>query len=80
MPIYVLTMMIYFDNFSLGAWLYFTLHGSYGVFWMLKDVITPDKGFARNISILSAATSVISVLGPYCIAGYMVCSGASKPA
>jgi len=25
-------LMCYFDNFSLGAWVYLALHGSYGIF------------------------------------------------
>ena len=32
--IFVLLMMIYFDNFSLGAWIYLVLHGSYGILWV----------------------------------------------
>lgn len=25
-------LMVYFNNFSLGAWVYLSLHGSYGIF------------------------------------------------
>ena len=45
MPLFCLSLMIYYQNFTLGSWIYFALHGSYGTFWYLKDVITPDKGF-----------------------------------
>ena len=52
--IYLFLLMLYFDNFSLGAWVYLTVHGSYGMFWILKDVIFPDAKFGGNLTLLSA--------------------------
>ena len=66
--IIVLSMMIYFDNFSLGAWVYFALHGSYGICWILKDLIFPDKKFGENITLISASLPV-SVMTIYLIPG-----------
>ena len=43
---YIYSLMVYFDNFSLGCWLYLALHGSYGLIWVTKDMILPDAGFA----------------------------------
>ena len=80
MPIYLFTMMCYFDNWSLGMWCYLMLHGSYGIFWFAKDIITPDFSFARPISYLGVISSVSTVLGPYSIAGFMVASGRSQAA
>lgn len=40
--------MNYFNNFSTGMYLYLFLHGSYGIFWVLKDIIFPD--FKFNVS------------------------------
>ena len=31
------------DNCSTGMVLYFFLHGSYGVFWVMKDIAFPDQ-------------------------------------
>ena len=39
----VVIMMFYFQNFSVGAWVYLALHGSYGLMWLLKDQLFPDK-------------------------------------
>ena len=38
-------LMIYYNNFSTGAWLYLSLHGTYGLLWFLKDMVFPDKSF-----------------------------------
>lgn len=37
MLFYILGLMIYFDNFTLTAYIYLAMHGSYGFFWLLKD-------------------------------------------
>ena len=51
--IFMLSLMIYFGNYSLGAWIYLTLHGSYGVLWFVKDLVFPDKTFQTNVTLLS---------------------------
>ena len=48
MPIFIFAMMVYFDNFSTAAQIYFCLHGSYGCFWVIKDLVFPDPGFMRK--------------------------------
>ena len=42
----IFAMMFYYDNFSTAAWIYFCLHGSYGLFWVMKDLMFPDVGFS----------------------------------
>ena len=42
MMFYLFGLMCYFDNFSLGAWVYLSLHGSYGLLWLAKDFVFPD--------------------------------------
>ena len=34
-----------YKNYSLGAWIYTILHGTYGACWVLKDLTFPDKNF-----------------------------------
>ena len=74
MPIYCLFLMTYFNNFSRGAWLYLTLHGSYGALWLLAYSIFPNKGFFYNITIIGCINMYAFVLGPYCLAAYQVIS------
>jgi hypothetical protein len=40
---FCLFMMWYYQNFSLGAWTYTGLHGSYGLLWFFKDLTFPDE-------------------------------------
>ena len=45
--------LIYFFNQSnnLTAWIYFCLHGSYGIMWVMKSNIFPDKTWERKAGI-----------------------------
>ena len=47
----VLGLMIAYHNFSVGAWVYLALHGTYGFLWLLKDQIYPDKQWEESIPV-----------------------------
>lgn len=49
--LFVLGLMIVYQNFSITAWIYLALHGTYGILWLLKDRIYPDKSWEEEISI-----------------------------
>ena len=74
MPIYCLALMTHYNNFSRGAWLYLSLHGSYGALWLLAYCIFPNKGFFYNITVVSCINMYLFVLGPYCLAAFFVIS------
>lgn len=74
MPFYLLGLMCYFDNFSLGAWLYFTLHGAYGVWWVIKDLVFPDPNFLRKTTVMSAVVLYVLMLLPYMLPGFLLIS------
>ena len=80
MPVYCLGLMIYFNNFSTGMWLYTALHGSYGVFWYMGYCLFPNKGFSIDLTIASAFVAYAIILGPYCIAAYQIASSNSEEA
>jgi steroid 5-alpha reductase family enzyme len=65
--------MFYFNNFSSSAWLYLALHGSYGVMWLFKDQLFPDKQWEKTIS-LPYAIFVFVVLSLYWIAPFIIIS------
>ena len=69
MIIWLFSMMIYFDNWSLGAWLYLALHGSYGCFWLLKDLTFPDTSFQKGVTVCSFIFPQL-VFQPYYIGAY----------
>ena len=74
LPFFLFTMMLYYWNFSRGAWIYFVLHGSYGCFWMLKHFTFPDARFNQTMSLSSALVLWILILGPYMLPGYYMMS------
>jgi len=67
---YILALMCYFDNFTLGAYLYLALHGSYGFFWLIKDITFPDPGFERNVTVMSFLMPWPIALIPYMFIPY----------
>ena len=52
MPFLIFGMMMYFNNYSLAAYLYLALHGSYGIIWCIKDFTFPDGSFERKVTLL----------------------------
>ncbi len=46
----VVALMFYYDNFSLGPLVYLALHGTYGMMWLLKDRLFPDKQWEEIVS------------------------------
>lgn len=43
--------MWHFKNYSNGMKLYLFLHGTYGIFWLLKDLLYPDASFKQMASV-----------------------------
>jgi len=66
--------MWYYDNFTTGAFLYLCLHGSYGYFWLLKDIVFPDPGFHRPVTISSFLMPFPVALIPYMLPAYWMIS------
>ena len=67
-----LICMFIYNNFSTRAVLYTALHGSYGIIWVLKDLILPDASFQRKLGIpailiMCGGLSGYLFIGPYTI-------------
>ena len=71
---FVLALMAAYGNFSATAWTYAALHGSYGVAWIVKDVVFPDPGWQRRVTVGSGLVSFFAVLGPYWLAPWLLVS------
>lgn len=69
--LYVLGLMFYSQNFSTGAYLYLALHGSYGILWLMKDAIFPDKQWEQQVH-LTYGVFVFIALGLYWIAPWIL--------
>ena len=79
MMIYLFTLMCYYDNFSLGAWVYLGLHGNYGLIWVIKDRTFPDIGFSREATTVSSLFAFPACLfWYYCIGFWMISGGEAQ--
>lgn len=74
----VLAMMATYNNFSVGPWIYLALHGGYGILWLLKDRIYPDKRWEEDISLGFGIASFMS-LGAYWVAPWLLISTGVQP-
>ncbi len=71
-------MMWAYQNFTLGAWIYLALHGTYGFLWLLKDQIYPDKRFEEEVAPAVGIGSFI-MLALYWVAPLVLMSSGSVP-
>ncbi len=76
--IFVLALMVAYQNFTLGPWVYLALHGTYGILWLLKDRIYPDKQWEKEISIFQRIIGFI-VVCLYWVAPYILISSGTEP-
>jgi protein-S-isoprenylcysteine O-methyltransferase Ste14 len=72
--VFVLTLMAVYDVWTPTAWTYFGLHGSYGLIWLLKELVFPDPAWQKRITLGGAVSAWLMVLGPYWIAPWLMIS------
>ena len=69
----VIGLMLFYKNYSIAAWVYLSLHGTYGLLWLLKEKIFPDPYFKEKINLITSFTGFI-FLGSYWIAPFILIS------
>lgn len=74
-PILLLALMAIYDAWSTREFLYFALHGGYGIVWLIKDMAFPDPAWQRRITIGGALAAYVGVLGWYWVFGWLLVSG-----
>ena len=72
-PFVVFGLMAIYDNFSTPAWIYLSLHGTYGILWLLKEKLFPDPYFKDEMGFLTSITGFI-FLGSYWVAPFILIS------
>jgi protein-S-isoprenylcysteine O-methyltransferase Ste14 len=75
---FILTLMLIYQNFNLGAWVYLALHGTYGLLWLLKSQIYPDKQWEQEISVGMGIFGFVLV-SLYWVAPFILISSGSQP-
>lgn len=74
----VLGMMWWYDNFTMGSWLYLALHGTYGLMWLMKDRLFPDRQWEKEVSIGYGIFAWCALL-LYWIAPWLLISSGKQP-
>ncbi|MEX0268324.1 DUF1295 domain-containing protein [Leptolyngbyaceae cyanobacterium UHCC 1019] len=69
--IFVLGLMVAYQNFTVGAWVYLALHGTYGILWLVKDRIYPDRQWEQEITIGMGVVTFV-LLGLYWVAPFLL--------
>ena len=72
-PFVVLGLMYFYDNFSTAAWVYLSLHGTYGMLWLLKEKIFPDPYFKDELNKFTALIGFV-FLSSYWVAPFILIS------
>ncbi|MGD1854465.1 MAG: DUF1295 domain-containing protein [Leptolyngbyaceae cyanobacterium] len=74
----VLALMLVYQNFSLGPWVYLALHGTYGGLWLLKDKLYPDKQWEQEVSLPMGIVGFATVC-LYWVAPFLLISSGVEP-
>lgn len=72
--LYVFVLMWVYKNYNPGCWVYLGLHGTYGMVWLLKDLVFPDRNFQKGVNFLNSIAT-ISLLLLYWIPAWLLVTG-----
>jgi protein-S-isoprenylcysteine O-methyltransferase Ste14 len=59
---FVIALMMLYQNFSVTAWVYLALHGTYGFMWLFKDRVFPDRQWEEKVSVPYAVLAFLALL------------------
>ncbi|MEM1023558.1 MAG: DUF1295 domain-containing protein [Myxococcota bacterium] len=71
---FVLGLMLAYDQWSLAAWLYLALHGTYGLLWVAKDIAFGDRSWKGRATVGSAVGVFIFPLALYYLPALFICT------
>ncbi|HKJ92011.1 MAG TPA: DUF1295 domain-containing protein [Longimicrobiales bacterium] len=73
---FVALLMLAYSNGSPAAWLYLALHGGYGLAWVAKDRLFPDRAWRARVTLGGALVTFVG-LSLYWAAPFLLVSGAA---
>lgn len=74
----VLGLMVVYQNFTIAPWIYLALHGTYGIMWLIKDSLYPDRQWEEQISFVQGLI-IFVFLGSYWVAPVVLISSGVQP-
>ncbi|MEM9538952.1 MAG: DUF1295 domain-containing protein [Cyanobacteria bacterium P01_E01_bin.42] len=75
---FVLSLMFFYDNFTIAAWVYLALHSTYGLLWLLKDRIYPDKSWEQEVPV-GLGFVTFGIVSLYWVAPFILISQRAEP-
>ena len=76
--VFVLALMVAYNNFTIAVLIYLALHGGYGILWLLKDRFYPDKQWEQEVPVATGIFTFFAI-GLYWIAPFILISSGSQP-
>ncbi|MFC1879357.1 DUF1295 domain-containing protein [Chloroflexota bacterium] len=71
--LFVILLMVFFDNYSTSAWVYLALHGSYSFIWLFKHFTFADRRWEARVT-YGAFVFIFLLLALYWIAPILLIS------
>lgn len=75
--LFIILLMVFYNNYSISAWVYLLLHGSYGLFWITKHLYFRDNRWEIKLT-AGGGIIVFIMLGTYWIAPYLLISSTNQ--
>lgn len=73
--LYILTLINCYDAFNnITIWIYLGLHGTYGILWVMKSLIFPDKSWEQKTNLIYGLM-ILFGLSLYWISPWIIVSG-----
>ena len=73
--LYILGLIYFYSAFdNIAIWVYLGLHGTYGVLWVMKSMIFPDKSWEEDTGLIYGLVILIG-LSLYWISPWIIVSG-----
>ena len=77
--IFVIGLMLAYQNFTLGSWVYLALHSTYGFLWLLKDRLYPDQQWEEEVPWWTGLVG-FGLISLYWVAPFILISSRIEPA
>ena len=76
--VFIFSLMVIYQNFTVAPWIYLALHGTYGIMWLIKDSLYPDRQWKSEISPIMGIVT-FAMLGLYWVAPFTLISSGVQP-
>lgn len=73
-------MMVWYDNYSVAAWVYLSLQGIYGYTWLIKDLSYPNPAFDKRMTLFGIFYLYAGLIAWYWLLPWLLIARHIEPA